>query len=188
MFTLVGYGFLFGVYPSLVVQVFGINGLSTNWGFMTLAPVISGYIFNIFYGNLLPSPSHFSILILSPPFSVPLITITKNYPGKIFDSHSIILPDGTRQCFESIRCYSAAYWITFGASILAVFISLWSIRHDNATKVRDIKSERGRDIGRDAWLWAEAYRFCREFGGRGIGWFQVFGNNIFNQDGYEVFL
>lgn len=49
--ALVGYGFLFGVYPSLVVQVFGINGLSTNWGFMTIAPVISGNIFNILYGN-----------------------------------------------------------------------------------------------------------------------------------------
>lgn len=49
--ALVGYGFLFGVYPSLVVQVFGINGLSTNWGFMTISPVISGNIFNILYGN-----------------------------------------------------------------------------------------------------------------------------------------
>ncbi|KAK3901938.1 major facilitator superfamily domain-containing protein [Staphylotrichum tortipilum] len=45
-----GYGFLFGVFPSIVAESFGIHGLSQNWGFMTLSPVISGNIFNLFYG------------------------------------------------------------------------------------------------------------------------------------------
>lgn len=45
-----GYGFLFGVFPSIVAETFGIHGLSMNWGFMTLSPVISGNIFNMFYG------------------------------------------------------------------------------------------------------------------------------------------
>jgi len=44
------YGFLFGVYPSLVSEAFGVHGLSQNWGCMTLAPVISGNVFNLFYG------------------------------------------------------------------------------------------------------------------------------------------
>lgn len=47
-----GYGFLFGVFPSLVAEAFGIHGLSQNWGFMTLAPVISSNIFNLFYGTI----------------------------------------------------------------------------------------------------------------------------------------
>jgi MFS family permease len=45
-----GYGFLFGVFPSIVAETFGIHGLSQNWGFMTLSPVISGAVFNQFYG------------------------------------------------------------------------------------------------------------------------------------------
>ncbi len=48
--TGLAYGFLFGVYPSLVAEAFGVHGLSQNWGCMTLAPVISGNIFNLFYG------------------------------------------------------------------------------------------------------------------------------------------
>ncbi|KAG6001404.1 hypothetical protein E4U21_004396 [Claviceps maximensis] len=52
-----GYGFLFGVFPSLVTEAFGIRGLSQNWGFMTLAPVISSNIFNSFYGAVLDSHS-----------------------------------------------------------------------------------------------------------------------------------
>lgn len=47
-----GYGFLFGVFPSIVAETFGIHGLSQNWGFITLAPAISGNIFNIFYGRI----------------------------------------------------------------------------------------------------------------------------------------
>ncbi|KAK4230093.1 major facilitator superfamily domain-containing protein [Podospora fimiseda] len=50
-----GYGFLFGVFPSIVAETFGIHGLSQNWGFMTLSPVLSGNIFNLFYGYVFDS-------------------------------------------------------------------------------------------------------------------------------------
>ena len=50
--TGLAYGFLFGVYPSLVAETFGVAGLSQNWGCMTLAPVISGNIFNLIYGRI----------------------------------------------------------------------------------------------------------------------------------------
>lgn len=46
------YGALFGVYPALVADAFGVQGLSLNWGFMTLAPVISGNVFNLCYGRI----------------------------------------------------------------------------------------------------------------------------------------
>jgi MFS family permease len=52
-----GYGFLYGVFPSIVAEAFGIHGLSQNWGFMTLSPVFSGNIFNIFYGAVFDSHS-----------------------------------------------------------------------------------------------------------------------------------
>ena len=48
--TGLGYGFTMGVGPSIVAESFGIHGLSQNWGFMTLAPVVSGNVFNLFYG------------------------------------------------------------------------------------------------------------------------------------------
>jgi MFS family permease len=47
-----GYGALFGVYPALVADTFGVSGLSVNWGFMTLAPVVWGAIFNLAYGGI----------------------------------------------------------------------------------------------------------------------------------------
>ncbi|KAH8597243.1 major facilitator superfamily domain-containing protein [Bisporella sp. PMI_857] len=51
-FTGIAYGFLFGCFPSLVAEAFGIYGLSTNWGVITLSPVICGNIFNLLYGHI----------------------------------------------------------------------------------------------------------------------------------------
>lgn len=55
----IAYGLLFGVFPSIVAETFGIHGLSQNWGFMTLAPVLSSNIFNLIYGSILDHHSVF---------------------------------------------------------------------------------------------------------------------------------
>ena len=51
------YGLLFGVSPALLAETFGINGLSQNWGLMTLGPAIFGEIFNLLYGSIYDSHS-----------------------------------------------------------------------------------------------------------------------------------
>lgn len=55
--TGLGYGALFGVFPALVADAFGAKGLGINWGAMTMSPVISGNIFNLFYGRILDAHS-----------------------------------------------------------------------------------------------------------------------------------
>ncbi|KAK6346762.1 hypothetical protein TWF696_006873 [Orbilia brochopaga] len=51
------YGLVFGVFPTIVSEAFGLHGLSQNWGTMTLAPVIFGNITNLFYGRIYDSHS-----------------------------------------------------------------------------------------------------------------------------------
>ena len=55
--TGLAYGALFGVYPALVADAFGARGMGINWGAMTMAPVLSGNIFNLAYGRILDSHS-----------------------------------------------------------------------------------------------------------------------------------
>lgn len=55
--TGLGYGALFGVYPALVADSFGAAGMGINWGAMTMAPVVSGNVFNLAYGRILDSNS-----------------------------------------------------------------------------------------------------------------------------------
>ncbi|KAK6507568.1 hypothetical protein TWF481_005997 [Arthrobotrys musiformis] len=46
------YGLVFGVFPTIVSEAFGLHGLSQNWGTMTLGPVIFGNITNLFFGKI----------------------------------------------------------------------------------------------------------------------------------------
>ena len=114
--TGLAYGFLFGVYPALIAESFGVHGLSQNWGTMTLAPILFGNIFNLIYGH-------------------------------IYDSHSIILSNGQRDCREGLYCYMTAYWVTLGASLAGILTSLWGIRHD---WTRKIKQQKEKDRAREA--------------------------------------
>ncbi|USP75515.1 hypothetical protein yc1106_02789 [Curvularia clavata] len=82
-----GYGVLFGVFPALVVDAFGPDGFAVNWGFMTLAPVVTGNIFNLFY-------------------------------GAVYDSNSVVEPDGQRGCELGLACYRTAYYVTLTSSVL----------------------------------------------------------------------
>ena len=115
-FTGLAYGFLFGVYPALVAETFGVGGLSQNWGCMTIAPIVFGNLFNLIYGH-------------------------------IYDQHSIILPDGMRDCRDGINCYRNAYFVTTAASLAGVGVSLWSIHHDWLEKM---KKRKERGSGREA--------------------------------------
>lgn len=58
--TGLAYGALFGVYPALVADAFGASGMGINWGAMTMAPVLSGNIFNLVYGRIYDSHSKLS--------------------------------------------------------------------------------------------------------------------------------
>ncbi|KAL2825191.1 major facilitator superfamily domain-containing protein [Aspergillus cavernicola] len=98
-FTGIAYGFLFGVFPSLTAHTFGINGLSQNFGVMTLAPVFSGNVFNLIYGS-------------------------------IYDHHSIVDPNGDRDCPDGLGCYKSAYYMTFFSGVGGILVCLWSIWRD----------------------------------------------------------
>ncbi|OJD19854.1 hypothetical protein AJ78_00214 [Emergomyces pasteurianus Ep9510] len=50
--TGLAYGFLFGVFPSLVAHTFGVGGISQNWGVMCFSPVVWGNLFNLLYGSI----------------------------------------------------------------------------------------------------------------------------------------
>lgn len=112
-FTGVAYGFLFGVFPSLVAHTFGIGGLSQNWGAMTMAPVLSGNVFNMLYGS-------------------------------IYDKHSVVGPDGERDCPDGLGCYQAAYYTTFFSGLAGIVVCLWSITREKRIHTHNKRVEHER--------------------------------------------
>ena len=111
--TGLAYGFLFGCFPTLVAETFGVAGMTGNWGYMTLSPVVFAYLFNWFY-------------------------------GMVYDAHSVIKKDGTRECSEGVDCYKPAYLVTLIAAGIGLLWSLTCVRYDR-TELR-----LPRDIGRKA--------------------------------------
>lgn len=114
--TGLAYGALFGVYPALVADAFGPTGMGINWGAMTMAPVISGNVFNLAYGRILDGNSYFE------------------GDGK---------GGGEEVCREGRECYRGAYWITLVASAVGVGWALWCIRHERVEKRREAREELG---------------------------------------------
>ncbi|KAK0850349.1 hypothetical protein LTS02_013218 [Friedmanniomyces endolithicus] len=114
--TGLAYGALFGVYPALVADAFGPSGLGINWGAMTMAPVLSGNIFNLAYGRILDAHSHFQ------------------GDGK---------GGGEVRCEEGKACYGSAYWVTVGASVVGVGWSLWCIRLEKVGRMREAREVGG---------------------------------------------
>lgn len=110
--TGLAYGALFGVYPALVADAFGPSGMGINWGAMTLAPVLSGNVFNLVYGGILDKHSNF---------------------------HSGPDGGGETVCPEGRECYASAYWLTLLSSVVGVAWSLWCIRLEKVQKLREEK-------------------------------------------------
>ncbi|KAJ4363856.1 hypothetical protein N0V95_000925 [Ascochyta clinopodiicola] len=109
------YGVTFGVLPAVVVDTFGPDGFSVNWGFLTWAPVVSGNVYNLFYGT-------------------------------VYDSNSIVEPDGNRNCEEGLMCYQRAYYVTLLSSVLGIFVCLWGIHGEHARKRKALEEhDRHRD-------------------------------------------
>ncbi|CAN9377865.1 unnamed protein product [Alternaria alternata] len=106
------YGVLFGVFPALVVDAFGPDGFAVNWGFMTLAPVVSGNVYNLFY-------------------------------GAVYDSNSVVEPDGQRGCELGLKCYRTAYYVTLTSSILGIFACFWGIYGEHVRKRRELEEHDG---------------------------------------------
>lgn len=117
--TGLAYGALFGVFPALTADAFGTAGMAINWGFMTLAPVTTGNIFNLLYGSILDSHSH--VRGGNRPHGKDLI------------------------CSEGKACYSSAYWVTLFASLVGIGWSFWCIRTERVEKLRDAREAQERE-------------------------------------------
>ena len=116
--TGLAYGALFGVYPALVADAFGPTGMGINWGAMTLAPVITGNVYNLMYGSILDKHSTF---------------------------HGDPRGGGERVCDEGRECYANAYWLTLTSSVVGVAWSLYCIRQQKRQRLLEGRERESRE-------------------------------------------
>jgi MFS family permease len=108
-----GYGALFGVYPALIADAFGVSGLSVNWGFMTLAPVLWGNVFNLAYGKIFDDHS------------------------KVMPGGALVCEDGL-ECYRGAYWFT---FISSVVGILVSLYSVWHEKQARAKEEKDFLND-----------------------------------------------
>jgi len=95
------YGSVFGLFPTVAIQMFGLSHFSENWGYLALAPMFGGNLFSIIIGRNLDAhvPSGGGTTELSS---------STDY-----------------QCLEGRECYIDAFYMTTVACIVALMLGIW---------------------------------------------------------------
>jgi MFS family permease len=92
------YGVVFGVYPSIVSESFGLKHFSQNWGWVAASPVFSSYVLNVIFGKL---------------YDANAVPRGDHDPGHV--------------CLKGVRCYSSAFAITSVVSVSGIALALYMI-------------------------------------------------------------
>ncbi|THH01153.1 hypothetical protein EW145_g6962 [Phellinidium pouzarii] len=102
------YGGVFGLYPTIAIEWFGLAHFSENWGFVSLSPMIGGNLFSLAFGRNLDAHN--------PPVGGVLHTRAG-------------LPAG-QQCFAGRDCYVSSLYLTLCACVLGFGLSLYAAWKD----------------------------------------------------------
>ncbi|EUC66581.1 MFS general substrate transporter [Rhizoctonia solani AG-3 Rhs1AP] len=109
------YGATFGLCPVLTIEWFGIGHFSGNWGFVSLAPVLSGNIFNLIFGRNLDNRA------------------AKSQPATPSPTHAFIrgLPSSNELlCYDGSACYTDSIRLSLFACFCALAISIFAAWRD----------------------------------------------------------
>ncbi|KAF9493728.1 MFS general substrate transporter [Pleurotus eryngii] len=109
------YGGSFSLLPTLCIGYFGLAHFSENFGFATLSPIFTGYLFSIAFGKTL------DLHELPPELG------QDGGVGNSSSSHPSILhpPAERHRCLEGSACYAEAFTVTILACLVALALSVW---------------------------------------------------------------
>ncbi|KAK0492757.1 major facilitator superfamily domain-containing protein [Armillaria luteobubalina] len=113
--TLLGlaYGSIFGIYPTLCIEWFGMPHFSENWGYISLAPMAGGNLFSLAFGNNLDA-----------------------HEPKDTKSEATVMR-GDRQCLEGKACYVDTLYLAIAGCFLALGLSVYACWRDRQKHAYD---------------------------------------------------
>ncbi|KAG7441608.1 MFS general substrate transporter [Guyanagaster necrorhizus] len=101
------YGSIFGTYPTLCIELFGMPHFSENWGYISLAPMVGGNVFSLAFGKNLDA-----------------------HGPKDAKLGEVMVMSGERQCLEGKACYVDTLYLTIAGCFLAFLLSVYACWRD----------------------------------------------------------
>ncbi|KAI0310364.1 major facilitator superfamily domain-containing protein [Amylostereum chailletii] len=136
------YGGLFGLLPTLCIELFGLAHFSENWGYVSLFPVVGGNLFSLAFGRNLDAHSPHADIDAAPPAPLPAASSVPSPLARALPA----APELT--CLDGRACYVHSLYLTLGACLLASVLALWLAR-------RDWVDRKSRVVAYEEVLWEE---------------------------------
>ena len=111
--------------PHFLIFVSGLTGLAYG----VLFGVSPSVVADAFGVHVLAS--NWGIMMLGPVLFGNVFNVCY---GRIFDHNSLRDGEGEFRCTKGLACYRNAYWVTFFTSLIAIAVSVWTVRHDMRRK------------------------------------------------------
>ncbi|GJE99445.1 MFS general substrate transporter [Phanerochaete sordida] len=129
------YGGLFGLFPTITIEWFGLPHFSENWGFVSLAPMLGGNIFSLMFGRNLDAhapaePAGDATAALANATAAALLAVRADTGAPSDSSH---------QCLQGRECYAGSLMFTTAACTLALALSVYA-------GWRDWRNDRRREL------------------------------------------
>jgi len=124
------YGAMFGLFPTVIIEWFGLPHFSENWGFVSLSPVLGSNAFSIAFGRNLDAhapPSSEAPALNSTSYPVPEHVSSLSRRGG--------LPSAT-QCLEGRACYRDSLKLTIAACCIALGLAMYAGWRDHRRQDR----------------------------------------------------
>ncbi|GBE79045.1 predicted protein [Sparassis crispa] len=119
------YGCLFGLFPTLTIEWFGLSHFSENWGFVSLSPMIGSNVLSIAFGRNLDAHVPESETRLNNT-----ITSVASVPVSPFSTASVALPGfgppSAHQCLDGRSCYVDTLKLTLAACCLGLALAVYA--------------------------------------------------------------
>jgi hypothetical protein len=145
-----GYGTIYGLFPTMAIEWFGmrqsspplflahhnlislflsIAHFSENWGYISLSPLVGGYIFSIAFGrNLDAHEARVQVVTLEPQPA----TSEDHIQSTLRTLAKRLEPGG--QCLVGRECYVQSLYLTIGGCCVALLLSAWAGWRDRRRK------------------------------------------------------
>ncbi|KAJ7039436.1 major facilitator superfamily domain-containing protein [Mycena alexandri] len=102
------YGTIFGLFPTVCIEFFGLSHFSENWGFLSLSPLVGGNLFSIAFGRNLDAHE--------PGESTAAVAVADAVTRRA-------LRVTAHQCLEGRSCYVSTLGLTGTACFAAILLS-----------------------------------------------------------------
>ncbi|KAF5371466.1 hypothetical protein D9615_009591 [Tricholomella constricta] len=115
------HGSVFGIFPNVCIDWFGMPHFSENWGYLSMSPILAGNLFSVAFGRTLDAH--------------------ENTPTE--SGASPVSP--ATQCMLGRQCYADALYLTMGACFVAIVLSAWAAWRDRGKLAESLKMTRRRN-------------------------------------------